>query len=235
MNYRLKGLVIIITSLIGFTPLHAQKEILQKGKATYYSKRATGSRTSSGERLHHDSLTCAHRTLPFGTMLKVTNVSNGKSVIVRVTDRGPYARGKIIDLSWRAAKEIDILTKGVAMVVVERADKIIVPFKPTDDDIANELGLEFEADDYSDALTPIWSDLKKAHAKKSKPLDKKYPRKANTANSGDADAANANAANGGNAIANADSKDGKNQKAPSDLDEIDSKPNSSRVSLKRNH
>ena len=55
----------------------------QKGKASYYSKRATGTRTSSGERLHHDSLTCAHRTHPFGTMLKVTNLQNGKNVLVR--------------------------------------------------------------------------------------------------------------------------------------------------------
>ena len=59
--------------------MHAQ--YVQRGKATYYSKRATGARTSSGERVHHDSLTCAHRTYPFGTKLKVTNPANGKSVI----------------------------------------------------------------------------------------------------------------------------------------------------------
>ena len=70
----------------------------QRGKASYYSKRATGARTSSGERLHHDSLTCAHRTYPFGTLLRVTNENNGKEVIVRVTDRGPRGRGRIIDL-----------------------------------------------------------------------------------------------------------------------------------------
>lgn len=64
----------------------------QRGKASYYSKRATGARTSSGERLHHDSLTCAHRTYPFGTLLRVTNENNGKEVIVRVTDRGPHGR-----------------------------------------------------------------------------------------------------------------------------------------------
>lgn len=91
----------------------------QKGKATYYSKRMTGARTSSGERLHHDSLTCAHRTYPFGTMLRVTNLNNGREVIVRVTDRGPHARGRIIDLSWAAAKELDIIDHGVAMVKVE--------------------------------------------------------------------------------------------------------------------
>ncbi len=91
----------------------------QKGKATYYSKRMTGARTSSGERLHHDSLTCAHRTHPFGTMLRVTNLNNGREVVVRVTDRGPHARGRIIDLSWAAAKALDIIDHGVAMVRVE--------------------------------------------------------------------------------------------------------------------
>ena len=100
----------------------AQAQYVQRGKATYYSKRATGARTSSGERLHHDSLTCAHRTYPFGTKLQVTNLQNGRSVVVRVTDRGPFARGRIIDLSWRAAKELGILTQGVAMVEVVRAD-----------------------------------------------------------------------------------------------------------------
>ncbi len=91
----------------------------QKGKATYYSKRMTGARTSSGERLHHDSLTCAHRTHPFGTMLRVTNLNNGREVVVRVTDRGPHGRGRIIDLSWAAAKALDIIDHGVAMVRVE--------------------------------------------------------------------------------------------------------------------
>ena len=79
---------------------------VQTGKASFYAKKFSGRKTASGERLHHDSLTCAHRTYPFGTLLKVTNPANGKSVIVRVTDRGPYVRGRIIDLSVRAAKEI---------------------------------------------------------------------------------------------------------------------------------
>lgn len=114
MIYR-RSILLIIILFFSFTPLLAQ----QRGKATYYSKRATGARTSSGERLHHDSLTCAHRTYPFGSLLKVTNPSNDKSVVVRVTDRGPFSRGKIIDLSWRAANELDIISKGVATVVVE--------------------------------------------------------------------------------------------------------------------
>ena len=114
--------------MVSFTFLMAQT---QKGKATFYSKRSTGARTASGERVHHDSMTCAHRTHPFGTLLRVTNPSNKKNVIVRVTDRGPHVKGRIIDLSYRAAKEIGIIGKGVAMVTVERidsADIIHIPY-----------------------------------------------------------------------------------------------------------
>ena len=112
MAYRRSVLTTFI-SILGFTLLPAQT---QKGKATYYSRRATGARTASGERLHHDSLTCAHRTHPFGTLLKVTNPSNGKDVIVKVTDRGPFARGRIIDLSWGAAKQLGILAQGLSLI-----------------------------------------------------------------------------------------------------------------------
>ncbi len=66
--------------MVSFTFLMAQT---QKGKATFYSKRSTGARTASGERVHHDSMTCAHRTYPFGTLLRVTNPRNKKDVIVR--------------------------------------------------------------------------------------------------------------------------------------------------------
>ena len=94
----------------------------QKGIASYYGKRATGRLTSSGERLHHDSLTCAHRTHKFGTLLKVTNPANDSVVIVKVNDRGPFGRGRIIDLSWSAARQIGILRQGIAPVVVEVYD-----------------------------------------------------------------------------------------------------------------
>ena len=131
---------------------------MQKGKATFYSKRATGARTANGERLHHDSLTCAHRTYPFGTLLRVKNPANGKEVVVRVTDRGPFVRGRIIDLSWRAAKELDIIGKGVAVVVVQKANEIVVPYEPTDEiDIPD---LELETNDGPPALSPYWRDMK---------------------------------------------------------------------------
>ena len=129
----------------------------QMGKATYYSKRATGSKTSSGERLHHDSLTCAHRTFPFGTKLKVTDPNTKKWVVVRVTDRGPFKRGRIIDLSWRAAKELGILSQGVAMVVVEPVDTTIVPFKPMENLGLPELDFENTIPNYS--IKPTWQEL----------------------------------------------------------------------------
>ncbi|MCR5130190.1 MAG: septal ring lytic transglycosylase RlpA family protein [Prevotella sp.] len=116
-------IVLLCVAFFGFhfAPLSAQKT--QKGKATFYSKRATGARTANGERLHHDSMTCAHRTYPFGTMLRVKNPANGKEVVVRVTDRGPFIRGRIIDLSWGAAKKLGIIAQGVAMVEIEPIGK----------------------------------------------------------------------------------------------------------------
>ena len=101
--------------LLSLAPLRAQ----QRGKATYYSRKANGVRMSDGTRYHSDSLVCAHRKYPFGSMLKVTNPANGKHVVVRVADRGPFAKGRIIDLSYSAAKALGILSQGVAMVEVE--------------------------------------------------------------------------------------------------------------------
>lgn len=130
----------------------------QKGKASYYSKRMTGARTSSGERLHHDSLTCAHRTHPFGTMLRVTNLNNGREVVVRVTDRGPHGRGRIIDLSWSAAKALDILDHGVAMVRVEVVSgQDGIPYRR--EETASEFDFEltqpaFPAKDWKDVPMP---------------------------------------------------------------------------------
>ncbi|MBP9036920.1 MAG: septal ring lytic transglycosylase RlpA family protein [Candidatus Cloacimonetes bacterium] len=87
--------------------------------ATYYSKRFHGRKTASGERYNRDAFTCAHKSLPFQTLLKITNPQNGKSVTVRVNDRGPFNRNRDIDLSYAAAKEIDMLAAGVLPVEVE--------------------------------------------------------------------------------------------------------------------
>jgi len=138
---------------------------VQKGKASYYAKKLSGRRTASGEQLHHDSLTCAHRTYPFGTMLKVTNPANGKEVIVRVTDRGPYVKGRIIDLSVRAARELGIISQGIAPVTVERYDSTAVPYRPEDfiDLPEFDIGTNEGAD-----TKPIWMELRDQYKKKQK-------------------------------------------------------------------
>ncbi|HPH60508.1 MAG TPA: septal ring lytic transglycosylase RlpA family protein [Candidatus Syntrophosphaera sp.] len=86
--------------------------------ASYYGKGFHGRRTASGEVYNQYAMTCAHKTLPFQTLLKVTNPKNGKNVIVRVTDRGPFKRGRDIDLSFGAAKEIGMIAAGVMKVEV---------------------------------------------------------------------------------------------------------------------
>ncbi|MBP7215088.1 MAG: septal ring lytic transglycosylase RlpA family protein [Candidatus Kapabacteria bacterium] len=90
-----------------------------RGFASYYSNDFHNRKTSSGEVYDKNKLTAAHRDLPFGTKLKVTNLKNKKSVIVIINDRGPFVEGRIIDLSYRAAKEIDMLSDGIAEVEIE--------------------------------------------------------------------------------------------------------------------
>lgn len=116
----------------------------RRGKASFYSKRATGARSASGERIHHDSLTCAHRTYPFGTRLKVTNLRNGKSIIVRVTDRGPHTSGRIIDLSYGAARALGMLAQGIAMVEVERVEPLKVPYRDEEETGMPAFEFDFE-------------------------------------------------------------------------------------------
>ncbi len=91
----------------------------QAGKASYYANKFQGRKTASGERYDRAKRTAAHRKLPFGTNVKVTNVKNGKSVIVRVNDRGPFVRGRIIDLSRSAFRSIARLEAGVIDVRIE--------------------------------------------------------------------------------------------------------------------
>ena len=120
---QLRNVLFVAFTILGFISLHAQ----QRGKASFYSRRATGARTSSGERLHHNDFTCAHRTHPFGTKLRVKNLNNGKEVVVRVNDRGPFGRGRIVDLSWGAAKALGMLSHGVVPVEVTPVDKSRLP------------------------------------------------------------------------------------------------------------
>lgn len=92
---------------------------LFKGKASYYANKFNGRKTANGEIFSNKKFTAAHRSLPFGTRVLVTNLKNGKSVIVRINDRGPFVKGRIIDLSRAAAKQLDMIHAGVAEVEVK--------------------------------------------------------------------------------------------------------------------
>lgn len=91
----------------------------EQGKATYYGRKWHGRKGSSGERLDMNGYQCAHKTLPFGTLVKVTNKNNGKSCIVKVIDRGPFGKGKVIDLTYQAASDLDMISAGVVPVKLE--------------------------------------------------------------------------------------------------------------------
>ena len=90
--------------------------VIEQGEASWYGPGFHGNRTANGETYNQNELTAAHRTLPFNTVVRVVNQNNGKSVNVRINDRGPYARGRIIDLSREAARHIDMIGPGTAPV-----------------------------------------------------------------------------------------------------------------------
>jgi rare lipoprotein A len=89
------------------------------GLAAYYSDRLNGRKTASGQVFDQQKLTAAHQTLPFGTMVKVTNTKNGRSVVVRINDRGPTQAGRVIDLSRAAASKLGMLRSGLVPVKLE--------------------------------------------------------------------------------------------------------------------
>ncbi|HID96011.1 MAG TPA: septal ring lytic transglycosylase RlpA family protein [Candidatus Latescibacteria bacterium] len=127
-------LVLIITFSVSFSgcvpaPRFVHKEVkrddvtssgvYQVGVASYYGREFHGRPTSSGEIFDMFAFTAAHRNLPFGTRIKVTNLDNGRWVVVRVNDRGPFVEGRILDLSYAAAKKIGMISTGTARVRIE--------------------------------------------------------------------------------------------------------------------
>lgn len=98
-------------------------ETLGSGEASYYGQELAGNRTASGERFDPEGLTAAHRTLPLGSRLRVTNPRTGESVVVRVNDRGPFAPDRVVDVSERAARELGMLRSGTARVELELLPK----------------------------------------------------------------------------------------------------------------
>lgn len=101
-----------------YYPLPDSMGYAETGKASWYGKNFHGQPTSSGEKYDMYKKTAAHKTLPLGTYVKVVNLENNKSTIVRINDRGPFVNGRIIDLSYSAAKEIDMVVAGIADVKV---------------------------------------------------------------------------------------------------------------------
>jgi rare lipoprotein A len=95
------------------------KQFKRQGKASFYASKFHGRTTANGERYNMNAYTAAHKTLPFNTLVKVVNLKNNKSVLVRINDRGPYAKGRIIDLSKSAAKTIGLYKAGSAYVRIE--------------------------------------------------------------------------------------------------------------------
>lgn len=123
MKWRLLVASALLTQLVGCASHDVDPHGYdQSGRASWYGARHHGKRTASGERFNQNGLTAAHRSLPFGSRVRVTNLSNKRSVVVRINDRGPHGRGRLIDLSRGAAEKIGMLRSGTARVRVQGLD-----------------------------------------------------------------------------------------------------------------
>jgi rare lipoprotein A len=120
-NRNILILLFIVLALVLFFENH-EPPYTETGTASYYANSLQGNLTANGEIYNHDSLTAAHRTLPLGTFIKVENLDNGKTVVVKVNDRGPFVQNRILDLSRSAFKEISPLSKGIVEVKIVEID-----------------------------------------------------------------------------------------------------------------
>jgi len=119
---RRRGYALALAVVMASQRVEAKGKIeAEVGVASWYGTKLNGHITASGERLDRQRLTAAHRTLPFGTMLEVTNPKNGRKVLVRVNDRGPLAKTRIIDLTPAAAAVLGMRKKGIAVVEIRPA------------------------------------------------------------------------------------------------------------------
>jgi len=109
----------LIVLLLCLILLSCSRPVVEHGKASYYADKYKGRKTSNGETYRHRKMTAAHKTLPFGTKVTVTNLENGRKVRVRINDRGPFIAGRIIDLSKKAARKLDMVNAGVVPVEVK--------------------------------------------------------------------------------------------------------------------
>jgi rare lipoprotein A len=116
------GLVLAVAPLTGCSLPHQfgdRTVATERGDASYYAHDFHGRKTASGEAFDMHELTAAHRTLPMGTRVRVTRLDNGRDVVVRINDRGPFKRGRVIDVSYEAARKLDLIAAGVAPVKLE--------------------------------------------------------------------------------------------------------------------
>ncbi|MCS4533929.1 septal ring lytic transglycosylase RlpA family protein [Neisseria sp. CSL10203-ORH2] len=118
-----------------YTPRKKVSSFSQVGRASWYGKKFHGRKTSSGERYDMNEMTAAHKTLPIPSYARVTNLQNGKSVVVRINDRGPFHGKRIVDVSKAAAKRLGFMHTGTAKVRIEQ----IVPEKHADNAVQNEV------------------------------------------------------------------------------------------------
>jgi len=109
-------LVLLLAAACAHGPRSGEQERVAEGLASYYGAAFRGHRTASGERFDPDQLTAAHRTFAFGTCLRVENEENGRSVRVRVNDRGPFTQGRLLDVSEAAARALDFIHRGITRV-----------------------------------------------------------------------------------------------------------------------
>lgn len=157
---KLKIVFISIFSLFLISKLRAQKVEIGKtfkGSASYYHKKFTGRKTASGERLNNVDFTCAHRYLPFGTMIEVENPVTHRWVVVRVNDRGPFSKGRVVDLSYSAAKEIGMIQKGIIRVnckVVGKNGEILLAREGATEENFREIFQQNEADSVKIPMLP---------------------------------------------------------------------------------
>lgn len=153
----MKYLLLLLALCLGTTI--ASQNFTQTGKASFYASKFEGRKTASGAIFSNQKMTAAHKELAFGTKVKVTNLANQKSVVVTINDRGPFVKGRIIDVSQKAAKELGFYKQGIAKVTVEvinnRVDQYpLQPLQPlkldgfsiiTISDIKNSSLLEYRA------------------------------------------------------------------------------------------
>jgi rare lipoprotein A len=150
-------ITILAATLFGVLEVYSQETYTQEGTASYYGRELHGRRTSSGERFSKHKLTAAHPTLAFGTMVKVTNLDNGKSVTVRINDRGPSTKKRIIDVSYAAAKKLGMVATGTAQVRIEALKEEVDPAIPVSEPESEDTPRELYQLDVKLAETKGWA------------------------------------------------------------------------------